>query len=68
MSPGEGAGRLQPGRESPLLRVRPARGHLRGYHRGQLRLHHLLWPAVSGPARGEDREGVAASRRGGQRG
>ena len=53
VSPGAGAGRLQPGREPPLLRVRPARGHLRGYHRGQLCLHHLLRPLVSGPARGE---------------
>lgn len=53
VSPGAGAGRLQPGREPPLLRVRPARGHLRGYHRGQLRVHHLLRPLVSGPACGE---------------
>lgn len=52
MSPGAGAGRLQPGGEPPLLRVRPARGHLRGYHRGQLRLHHLLRPPVSELARG----------------
>lgn len=49
--PSTGAGRLQPGREPTLFRVRPARGHLRGYHRGQLRLHHLLRPPVSGLAR-----------------
>lgn len=52
VSPGAGARRLQPGREPSLLRVRPARGHLRGYHRGQLRLHHLLRPPVSGLALG----------------
>lgn len=68
VSPGAGAGRLQPGREPPLLRVRPARGHLRGYHRGQLRLYHLLGTPVSGPARGAGREGVVESRRKGQRG
>lgn len=62
VSPGAGAGRLQPGREPPLLRVRPARGHLRGYHRGQLRLYHLLGPPVSGQARGADGEGVVESR------
>lgn len=66
VSSGAGAGRLQPGREPPLLRVRPARGHLRGYHCGQLRLYHLLRPPVSGTTRGEDREEAAECWRWGQ--